>query len=118
MLERVDYEKIKPLEGEEFSYAIYQYESAEQAESIASESNGIKLVEVEDLSIRLGKKPDNSTPFSLLFTGGGDTLIQSMYKLNHQSIGEFIAFVVPVVVANPGAYNAKQGDCFYEAIFN
>ncbi len=48
--------------------------------------------------------------FSLLFTGAGGTLLQGTHEMEHDDLGSFLLFLVPI--AHVG------GEPLYEAVFN
>lgn len=69
-------------------------------------------LDVELISaLELGEAPEGGRPFSLVFRGpGGKPLAQRTYRMEHQEVGAFDIFLVPI---GPD----KEGPR-YEAIFN
>ena len=62
---------------------------------------------------RHAKQPDNHHPpgFSLLFQGPREPVLpQRMYRLNHDRLGEFDLFIVPIGADDEGVH--------YEAVFS
>ncbi|HVF57342.1 MAG TPA: hypothetical protein VM934_14405 [Pyrinomonadaceae bacterium] len=78
-----------------------------------SETLPLTLVEVSDLERTPGKEPRRGKKgFSLVFTGARTFFLpQQMYILEHDVMGRFDLFLVPV--------HPEDGEHFYyEAIFN
>lgn len=77
------------------------------------ESFALQLVEVSDLERNSDREPKRgSKGFSLLFSGSREfQLPQGMYRLEHEAIGGFDLFIVPVVPQDDQYF-------YYEAIFN
>ena len=73
----------------------------------------LELVEVADQTGRSSghKEAMNTNCFSLLFKGSKDPLLeQCTYEFNHNQIGTFHLFIVPIKQDNDGTY--------YQAVFN
>jgi len=71
-------------------------------------STRLELIEVKDLSRTQSAKNQS---FSLVFQGAGDVFLsQKTYALNHEKIGTFDLFLVPIG-------QDAMGFC-YEAVFN
>lgn len=71
----------------------------------------LKLIQVSDQKAA-GKKPGRIAGkecFSLLFVGYGQTITQDSYRVEHDALGTFELFVVPV-----GRHDGAQ---HYEAVF-
>jgi hypothetical protein len=83
----------------------------------ARESVRLELVEIHDLAPHPGRSGEESGPsakpksFSLLFRGpAGTPLAQGTYSVEHEAMGSFVIFIVPV---------SRDGNGMsYEAVFN
>jgi len=70
----------------------------------------IELVEIKDFPKKWAG-PSGRQPFSIFFRGPCDlSLPQNTYKIEHEKIGTFALFLVPVVPDESGN--------IYEAVFN
>jgi hypothetical protein len=75
-------------------------------------ASDLELIEVTDLTSRAGAGVTHyeRAPFSLLFRGPSDLVLQQqIFKLEHEGIGSFELFLVPL---GPDAKGTR-----YEAIF-
>jgi hypothetical protein len=73
----------------------------------------LKLVEATGHGDRYGWRPDSGQrqPFSLLLVGSSEALLpQSTYRMEHDRLGSFEMFIVPIGPVKEGMQ--------YEAIFN
>ena len=60
----------------------------------------------------LSTEDAHNEKFSLLFIGSTDRLLpQRMYLFDHDVLGSFVMFIVPILSTDPGHY-------YYEAVFN
>ena len=77
----------------------------------ASRSIEVELIEVTDLSERSGRAtPEGRRPFSIVFRGHSNLLLpQGIYRMEHDMIGAFALFLVPI---GPDAHGLR-----HEAIF-
>jgi hypothetical protein len=75
---------------------------------------GVELVEVTEKRVTGGQRPSAATDqerFSVVFRGPRDKpLEQGMYQMQHDQLGGFDLFLVPVGRDHDGVY--------YEAVFN
>ncbi|MFL6207701.1 MAG: DUF6916 family protein [Pyrinomonadaceae bacterium] len=78
-----------------------------------SEPVPLTLVEVSDLMRTLGGEPRRGKRgFSLMFKGARTHFLpQSMYRIEHEALGTFELFLVPIVPDDDQSFS-------YEAIFN
>lgn len=95
-------------EPEELTHAKFadKLNSTFQVHLDPSKRVEIKLIEVSEL-----RESPRQERFSLLFLGPvDDPLLQSLYRMEHEQMGAFELFLVPV---------GKDDDGFlYEAVFN
>lgn len=74
-------------------------------------SQGVPSLEVELIEVKAGRSTTRQEQFSLLFRGPQDVpLPQGMFQLEHDKMGAFDLFMVPVRKDEDGFY--------YEAVFN
>ena len=70
-----------------------------------------QVLEVELIELREGRASPRQEVFSITFRGPGDVLLsQGMYSFQHDTMGQFGLFIVPVGQDEQGIY--------YEAVFN
>lgn len=70
-----------------------------------------RAIELQLVELREGRSSSRQEQFALLFCGPhAAPLAQGMYPLQHQLLGEFELFIVPVARDAQGLY--------YEAVFN
>lgn len=76
-----------------------------------SEAVDVELISATGLGGSAGEEPpDRRQPFSIIFRGPGDILLpQRTYRMEHDQIGSFALFLVPI---GPDEKGLK-----YEAIF-
>lgn len=74
-------------------------------------SEGVGVVEVELIEVKPGRSTPRQEQFSLLFQAPQDVpLQQGMFRLEHDKIGAFDLFMVPV--------RKDEQAFYYEAVFN
>ena len=79
----------------------------------ASQPLELELIEATDLSARYASEPveGRGRPFSIVFRGPGDILLpQRIYRVEHDQIGTFDLFIVPI--------GRDPDGLRYEAVFN
>ncbi len=70
-----------------------------------------RMSELELVELTEGQSPPEYESFALLFRGAArDPLGQGMYRVEHDGLGTFDLFIVPVAQDQMGRY--------YEAVFN
>lgn len=68
-------------------------------------------VDIELTEVSPGRQTPRQEQFSILFRGPGDAFfVQGNYKIEHEKMGVFDLFLVPVAKDDKGFY--------YEAVFN
>lgn len=100
----------------ELTYELFAGLEKTKFRILLDERNRVELELVEVLALRPGggksassaRKPEG---FSLTFQGPGDRLLQQRtYAFEHEKIGRFVLFIVPL---------GREGGAFqYQAIFN
>ena len=81
-----------------------------QCQCSGDQTVDLKLIEVQALPTE-GRNPDWRDPFSLLFLGTSDALLQQgLYTVLHEQLNEVQLFLVPIAQDEQGIR--------YESIFN
>ncbi len=94
---------IEQLSREQFAGSL---DSTFNLSAAPGQSLALQLTEVSEL-----RATPKQEIFSILFRGPSNALLpQGMYAMDHQRLGKFDLFLVPVARDSDGAY--------YEAVFN
>ena len=75
------------------------------------QADGVDTVELISVEVKPPYEGAKQTPFVLTFRGPADVVLeQSIYALEHDSIGKLEIFLVPV--------GQTESEIIYEAVFN